>query len=186
MNTVLNNILISLCLFLLFGSLFAFVHADDHLGRQKTHSTEEGSDLDDEKLKPVSNMTYINECGSCHFAYQPELLPAKSWRKITKSVENHFGETLSVTADSINEINDYLINNGADRSSSKLSRKIMKNLSDLTPLRITEIPYIRKKHLDISPLILKQKAVGSLSNCLACHQTAEKGIYNDDSVVMPK
>ena len=62
----------------------------------------------------------------------------------------------------------------------------MKNLSDLTPLRITEIPYIRKKHHDISPLILKQKAVGSLSNCLACHQTAEKGIYNDDSVVMPK
>ena len=186
MNAKLKRILSGLCICLLFGSLFAVVQVDGFNGKQKTHDSEEGSVLDDEKLKPVSNMTYINECGSCHFAYQPELLPAKSWLRITKSVETHFGEALSVTADSINEINKYLINNGADRSSAKLSGKIMKNLNVQAPLRITEIPYIRKKHQDISPAILKTKAIGSISNCLACHQTAEKGIYDDDSVVMSK
>ena len=29
-------------------------------------------------LTPVSNPMYIEECGACHFAYQPEPLPSGS------------------------------------------------------------------------------------------------------------
>jgi len=36
-------------------------------------------------LTPVNNPTYIEECGDCHFAYQPELLPSGSWEKIRLS-----------------------------------------------------------------------------------------------------
>jgi hypothetical protein len=62
----------------------------------------------------------------------------------------------------------------------------MRSLGGLTPLRITEIPYIREKHHEVSPNVLKRQSIGSLSNCSACHTTAERGIFEDDYVVIPK
>ncbi|MBI4776077.1 MAG: hypothetical protein HY788_18195 [Deltaproteobacteria bacterium] len=50
----------------------------------------------------------------------------------------------------------------------------------------TETAYIREKHREISPAVFTRKAVGSLSNCVACHRSAEKGMYDDDDVVIPR
>ena len=44
----------------------------------------------------------------------------------------------------------------------------------------------QKNHHEISQKVLKRESVGSLSNYLACHTTAEKGIYSDDNVKIPK
>ncbi len=44
----------------------------------------------------------------------------------------------------------------------------------------TEIPYILEKHDEVDPNVFKNKSIGSLSNCQACHTTVEKGIYEDD------
>ena len=33
-------------------------------------------------VAPVENPQYLEECGSCHFPYQPGLLPARSWTKV--------------------------------------------------------------------------------------------------------
>jgi hypothetical protein len=62
----------------------------------------------------------------------------------------------------------------------------MRTLGNRTPLRITQIPYIQEKHHEVSPDVLKRKPIGSLSNCSACHTTAEKGIYEDEYVVIPR
>jgi hypothetical protein len=69
---------------------------------------------------------------------------------------------------------------------SKSIRQIMRSLGNQVPLRITDIAYIRKKHHEISPNVLKRESIGSLSNCFACHTTAENGIYEDDNVNIPK
>ena len=34
--------------------------------------------------------------------------------------------------------------------------------------------------------VLTHESIGSLSNCGACHTGAEKGIYDDDSVTIPR
>jgi hypothetical protein len=36
------------------------------------------------EVKPVTDKTYRAECGDCHFAYQPGLLPAQSWEKLDR------------------------------------------------------------------------------------------------------
>ena len=54
------------------------------------------------------------------------------------------------------------------------------------PLRITDIPYIREKHHELDPAVFERESIGSLANCTACHLTAEKGIYDDDHVKIPK
>jgi hypothetical protein len=136
-------------------------------------------------LIPVNNPSYIEECGACHFTYQPELLPSGSWDKILDGLEDHFGEVIELDPDSKKVISEYLKTNAAERSSVKRAIKIMKSLGNETPLRVTQIPYIQQKHHEVSPEVLERDSIGSLSNCSACHPTAEKGIYEDDYVVIP-
>ena len=137
-------------------------------------------------MKPVTNQTYRETCGECHFAYQPELLPSASWLKILNQLDDHFGEEIDADPDTIKTISDYLKTNGAENSSAKRSKKIMKCLGNQAPMRITDIPYIRRKHHELDPAVFKRESIGSLANCTACHITAEKGIYDDDDVKIPK
>ena len=136
-------------------------------------------------FKPVPNQTYKNTCGECHLAYPPCLLPSGSWAKIMNRTKDHFGEEVPCGAAEQKEISQYLQENGADRASGKRSAKIMKGLKGTTPLRITEVPYIRHKHRQISKEVLSRKTIGSLSNCRACHKTAEQGNFDDDHVTIP-
>jgi hypothetical protein len=136
-------------------------------------------------LTPVNNPIYIEECGDCHFVYQPELLPSGSWKKIIAGIDDHFGEEIEIDTESINAISEYLISNSAEKSSAKRAVKIVRCLRGRTPIRISEIPYIIEKHDEIDPKIYNRESIGSLSNCSACHTTAEKGIYDDDNVVIP-
>jgi hypothetical protein len=154
---------------------------DDH------HSGRKDSKHHNERyLNPVDNGAYTEACGACHFPYQPALLPSGSWKKILAGVEDHFGEMLDIDPEFKKVIAEYLEANAAEHSSAKRSVKIMRSIRSRTPLRITEIPYIQRKHHEISADVLKRKSIGSLSNCSACHTTAEKGIYDDDNVVIPK
>jgi hypothetical protein len=132
-----------------------------------------------------ANSTHQNICGGCHFPYPPDLLPAASWKKIMDRLKDHFGEAIPCDPKKEQEIRKYLQDNGADRSSWKRSSKIMKSLKGGTPLRITEVPYIRSKHRKISGDLFKRQSIGSLSNCRACHTTADKGDFNDDKVIIP-
>ena len=78
------------------------------------------------EVKPVDNKTYKDECGSCHFAYQPGLLPGKSWAKLLdeKALADHFGEDASLDKDTLKTIRDYAMANAAEKSYYKRSRKI--------------------------------------------------------------
>ena len=168
---------------LLFLSATAITADDD--GKKKRRRERRHGDnkyYGEKYLKPVNNTIYIDQCGACHFAYQPGLLPSESWKKILEDPEDHFGETLDLDADTREEIYVYLTSNAANTSSSKLSQKIMRCLDGQTPLRITDIPYIRKEHHEIGQSVVNRPSVGSLSNCIACHRNADRGIYDDDRV----
>ena len=159
---------------------------ENHKRRKRNRERHRDNKHDGSYLKPVNNPTYKEECGGCHFAYQPELLPSASWMKILSDLDDHFGESIELDEDSKRVISDYLKSNSAEYSSAKRAVKIMRSLGNQVPLRITDLPYIREKHHEISPNVLKRESIGSLSNCIACHTTAEKGIYEDDHVKIPK
>jgi hypothetical protein len=165
-------------------------HDDDHDrdGKRRRHQKRYRNNSKNYKkrhLTPVNNPTYIEECGACHFTYQPQLLPSGSWDKILAGLEDHFGEVIELDLASKKVIGEYLKTNAAEYSSAKRAVKIMKSLGSQTPLRITEVPYIQRKHHEVSPSVFSRDPIGSFSNCLACHTTAEKGIYDDDYVVIP-
>ncbi|MFZ0448216.1 MAG: diheme cytochrome c [Desulfatiglandaceae bacterium] len=166
----------------------AFADHDDHKERrryqkrERRHSEHNGK----RNLAIVNNAMYMENCGACHFAYQPGLLPSGSWGKILNNLADHFGEDIDLDDESRKIIAEYLKANAADYSPAKLSAKIMKKIGNQTPLRITQIPYIQREHHELQPSVFKRKSIGSLSNCLACHTTAENGIYDDDNVTIPR
>ncbi len=139
-------------------------------------------------VKPVDNKRYTDECGSCHFAYQPGLLPAKSWEKLLtpEGLHDHFGEVADLDKDTLAAIREYVLANSSDKSYYKISRKINVATEDETPLRITEVRFIKRKHHDIPEKMIKDnKDVKSLSNCNACHTKAEQGVFRADTVSIP-
>ncbi|MBN2124442.1 MAG: diheme cytochrome c [Deltaproteobacteria bacterium] len=149
---------------------------------QRDHSGQNGR----RDLSPVNDSTYRANCGACHFAYQPELLPSVSWNAILSKLEDHFGETIDLSPESKSAIAGYLKANAAERSSAKLVRKIVRSIGKQVPLRITEIPYIQHKHHRIPRDVFQRESAGSFSNCLYCHRSADQGIYEDDSGVIPR
>ncbi len=138
-------------------------------------------------VAPVSDELYIKECASCHFAYQPGLLPEKSWVKLMKDLQNHFGTDASLEPEDNQKILKYLVKNSAEKSTNyKRSKKINKSIqSNETPIAVTETRYFINKHKDIRKDLITQKEVRSLANCIACHTTADKGVYGERDIDIP-
>jgi nitrate/TMAO reductase-like tetraheme cytochrome c subunit len=135
----------------------------------------------------IVNTKYKAECASCHMAYPPGLLPAKSWEKMMGSLDKHFGEDASLDEKTKKEIADFLVKNSADYSNTRRGAKIASSLGgDNTPLRFSDSDYFKRKHHELSDSIYKRKAIGSKSNCVACHSGAESGNFDEDNVHIPK
>ncbi len=175
-----------ICLFFcaLFCIPLSLVHADDDHKERKKESRQK-KNKDDTSISVAANPVYKSQCSACHLAYPPQLLPAASWKKLLAGLEDHFGESLDLDEDSKRTVSDYLISNSADHRSSETAEKIMKCLKNDTPLRITKIPCIAKEHHDLPQEIYTRPAIGSFSNCTACHTAAEEGNFDDDTVKIP-
>jgi len=138
-------------------------------------------------VAPVTDKFYIAECASCHFAYQPGLLPSRSWRKIMENLSDHFNTDASLNPKDNQIILKYLVANSAEKFTNyKRSKKINNSIAkNKTPIAISKTPYFIKEHREIPAKLIKQKEVSSIANCKACHTTAEKGIYSEKAIKIP-
>ena len=138
-------------------------------------------------VAPVKNDLYIKECGSCHFPYQAGLLPSSSWNKIMANLNNHFNSDASLDDKTFQILSKYLNENSAEKSLDyKRSYKIMASLREnQIPDSISTTPYIIQKHSEIRKDLITQKDVKGLFNCIACHTTADKGIYGERDIKIP-
>ena len=99
-------------------------------------------------LPPVTSPAYRAECGACHFAYPPALLPSGSWSAILRKLPEHFGEQVDLDPARRQELADYLTANAAERCDARLADKIMASLGGQAPLRVSQVPYLVRKHQD--------------------------------------
>ena len=138
-------------------------------------------------VAPVDNQLYIKECGSCHFAYQPGLLPASSWNKIMSNLENHYNNDASISSANLQTLTKYLNDNSAEKNMQyKRSNKIVSSLAkDQIPESISTTPYMIRKHNEIKKSLITQPEVKGLFNCIACHKTADKGNYGERDINIP-
>jgi hypothetical protein len=178
----------------LMGAMFAGIQtalSDDEDDHHERHDSRPGGGRW-ERLKrrstgvaPAADPLYQEECGGCHMAYPPGLLPAASWHKIMQGLEDHFGDNAELTDDAVEQLTSFLVANAADRSRYRRSRAFMgggANADAKVPMRITDLPYFRHEHREIPRWIVKRTEVGSLSHCNACHRYAEQGSFNEHEI----
>jgi hypothetical protein len=126
---------------------------------------------------PVANAAWQLECGSCHVAFAPRLLPASSWRAIINGLDRHFGVDASVDRGTVASIGAFLEAN-AGRDGGKRG--------DASSLRITEARWFRHEHAGIAAVTWARPDVGSAANCGACHRDAGRGDFGERGVRVPR
>jgi len=138
-------------------------------------------------LATTTNPVYKEECGSCHMAYPPGLLPAKSWSKLMSELEDHFGDNAELDAQTTQSISQYLLTNSAEQTNSRDAGKFLQSIkSGQTPIRISDIPYFKYEHDEIPQrMVTENPKVNSFSQCNACHAKAEQGYFNEHEVNIP-
>lgn len=130
------------------------------------------------------NAAYSQECSSCHFLYQPWLLPERSWQAIMDGSDSHFGDNLALDEETAREIGAYLKANSSDKTAARWARKITSSSEGMTPERIMDVPWIKKEHREVEA-DFKRPSIGSSSNCGACHTKGAEGNFEEDFVKIP-
>jgi hypothetical protein len=133
------------------------------------------------RVPAIDHAATLKECGECHLAFPPQMLPARSWDKLMGDLANHFGENATLDQALREDIAAYLSQHAADASGTKGAARFIKGLAaDATPLRITETPYWKREHDEIAEARYKDPKVKSKVNCIACHRTADKGEFLEE------
>ena len=135
----------------------------------------------------TSKTLYMQECASCHMGYQTEFLPKRSWIKMMNTLEDHFGVDATFDKEDEERVREYLVSNASDSKRTygdmkKFSRSIS---SKSTPLAISEIPKFKREHDEVPKRLIIQKEVKTISNCMACHTDAQKGLYRERNILIP-
>lgn len=131
----------------------------------------------DGKTFPVTDEAYKTECGSCHVAYPPQLLPGSSWQAVMAGLEKHFGTEAGLDAQVSAHIASYLESNAGWNRARPGAR---------TLLRIIETDWFRREHDEVSGSAWRNPIVKTPANCGACHTRADRGDYSERSVRVPQ
>jgi len=145
-----------------------------------------GDNAEGRSVIAANDARYVEECGACHFAYPPGLLPARSWEKLLSNLSNHFGENAELNTDLTQSLSAYLTANGADKVRNRLSKRIARSVAHTTPLRITDTRFFKREHLELPQGWVKDNPkVHSYSNCQVCHSRAAQGSFDEQEIDIP-
>lgn len=120
---------------------------------------------------------YKQECGSCHIAYAPFLLPKSAWDSMMSDLENHFGDDASLEEETHARIAAFLEKYASDVVDTKITQQ-----KESQQIAITKTPYWEIAHRKLNPKIFTTEAIKSKANCQTCHKDAESGIFAKNAV----
>jgi hypothetical protein len=148
--------------------------ARDH-GREREDEHEDHGSHRRSGRAPAIDPTYAKECGSCHVAYPPGMLPAASWRGIMAGLDRHFGQDAALEPDVAASIERWLVASaqGGTRTAAG------------APLRITALPWFVDEHDEVPAGAVARPSIRSMANCAACHPGAESWDFDEDRAKIP-
>lgn len=120
---------------------------------------------------------YRAECGACHTAYPPALLPPRSWQRVMGGLEHHYGTDATLDADTVRQLSTWLqAHAGWDKRSAE----------EPPQDRITRSAWFERKHRKVEPAVWTLPSVKSADNCAACHGDGDAGRFDDDALRLPE
>jgi hypothetical protein len=121
---------------------------------------------------------YVAECGSCHIAYPPGLLPAAHWQGVLAQLDRHYGVDASLEAPQRRALSTWLARRAGARADPG-------GAPGAAP-RITTTGWFVREHREVPARTWKLAQVGSAARCEACHSGAENGDFDEHGVRLPR
>jgi mono/diheme cytochrome c family protein len=132
---------------------------------------------DERRLLPANTpKAYTQECGSCHTAYPPGMLPALSWQRVMSGLDKHYGTDASLDEKTVQQLATWL-----QAHAGTTKRVAVEPPQD----RITQSNWFRREHRGIDAAVWKHASVRSASNCAACHSGADRGNFDEHGLRFP-
>ena len=127
---------------------------------------------------------WSRECGSCHLAYSPALLPLASWKRTLDEQEKHFGEDLALGAAAVRRLLEHA---GSVATPSWAAWKLASAVpTGEAPLEISTTPFWRAAHATLQEGDFKPPRSAGRHDCEACHRDAASGIFHPRMIHMAK
>ncbi len=127
---------------------------------------------------------YATECGDCHKAYNPTILPAASWQQLMASLDNHFGEDATLDEETTRSITDWLTAHAAESADTKPAH-LFRKVDPRNPIAASATPAWKEIHKRVASEIFERAPIYTRSNCFACHQDAADGWYYPGRIEIP-
>jgi cytochrome c553 len=124
--------------------------------------------------------SYQAECGACHLAYPPGLLPAASWQRLLQNLPRHFGTDASLEPAQRAELQPWLM--AAAGTGQRRRAEATAPPDD----RITRSAWFIREHDEIAAATWKRPSVKSAANCAACHGGANQGSFDEHDIRIPR
>jgi cytochrome b len=136
---------------------------------------------------PVATLdpTYAAECGACHAAYNPSLMPRVSWSVLMSGLDDHFGEDAWLPDDTAAQIGAWLEANAAETADTKAAN-LFRRVNPENPIAITATPFWTRTHADIPDAVFAAAPVGGRAQCPACHGDAAAGLFHPSNIAIPE
>jgi cytochrome b len=127
--------------------------------------------------------TWNRECGGCHLAFSPALLPALSWQRMLEEQADHFGEDLSLRDEVLAELRREASLPPPSWAAWKLAST---SRGEAAPQRITDSPFWRHAHRDLGEEAFRSPVSSGKPDCEACHADAASGIFRPRLIQIPR
>ena len=98
---------------------------------------------------------------------------------------DHFGDNAELDEQTVQQIAEFLTSNAADKSNYRRSQQMVAAVDSSigqANMRITDNPYFRHEHDEVTDRLIKLSGAVSLSHCNACHQRAGEGSFNEHEI----
>ncbi len=118
---------------------------------------------------------YLKECGACHLAFPPAMLPAASWRRMLGELDRHFGQDAALDEATRSRLEGWLV--------AQAGRPLDEGGG--APQRITRLAWFAHEHREASGAAARP-SVRTLANCGACHGGAAQWDFDEDRVRIPR
>jgi mono/diheme cytochrome c family protein len=119
---------------------------------------------------------YTQECGACHTAYPPALLPARSWKRVMGGLEQHYGSDATLDPKTLQQLDGWL------QQHAGTSRRAAE---EPPQDRITRSAWFEREHRKIDAAVWKLPSVKSAAQCAACHGDADQGRFDERGLRLP-
>ena len=124
---------------------------------------------------------YEDECGACHYAYPPGLLPVSSWLGIMQNLEDHFEDNAETDEETATYVSNYLVENALKPGQNAKWSVLLRNMQNDPPLRIVELPGFQQAHESELELIEGMDLGWDFfSPCEDCHRQADQGLFDKE------